>query len=265
MPSNPSPSKVERLDVNDIDEELQKAIQSMDEIQNNLDELTEKASVEILVVEQKYNKLRRPHYKKRNEIITKIPSFWSTVFSNHPQVSSIVTEKDEEALAYLSEMEVEEFDDIKSGYKITFRWRSDNPFFTNDVLVKEFHISDEAAEAEEAASKATEIKWKPGKSLAPKPELKAGMKRSKEEMGGPTSFFNWFVDANDDGICEIGESLKDDIWPNPLQYFLNDINDSMEDEEFDDEDEDEMPDGIEEEGDEEEEEEEEEEDDDGEA
>ena len=44
------------------------------------------ASVEILVVEQKYNKLRKPHYKKRNEIITKIPAFWSTVFSNHPQV-----------------------------------------------------------------------------------------------------------------------------------------------------------------------------------
>ena len=46
MPSNPSPSKVERLDVNDIDEELQKAIQSMDEIQNNLDELTEKVTQE---------------------------------------------------------------------------------------------------------------------------------------------------------------------------------------------------------------------------
>ena len=42
MPTNPSPSKVERLDVGEIDEELQKAIQNMDEIQNKLDELTEK-------------------------------------------------------------------------------------------------------------------------------------------------------------------------------------------------------------------------------
>ena len=42
MPTNPSPSKVERLDVGEIDEDLQKAIQSMDEIQNKLDELTEK-------------------------------------------------------------------------------------------------------------------------------------------------------------------------------------------------------------------------------
>ena len=45
MPANPSPSKVERLDVADIDEDLQKAIQSMDEIQNNLDQLTEKVTV----------------------------------------------------------------------------------------------------------------------------------------------------------------------------------------------------------------------------
>jgi len=257
MPANGSPSKVERLDVGDIDEDLQKAINSMDEIQNNLDQLTEKASVEILVVEQKYNKLRRPHYQKRNEIIATLPAFWSTVFSNHPQVSSIMTEKDEEALTFCTEMEVEEFEDIKSGYKVTFRFK-ENPYFTNDVIVKEFHISDEMTDDDAPASKHTEIKWKHGKCLVPKiPDPKAGMKRSKDDMGGPASFFTWFNDTSEDGICEIGESLKDDIWPNPLQYYLNDINDSMEDEEFEEEEE-EYEDGIEEEGDEEEEEEEEE-------
>jgi template-activating factor I len=257
MPANPSPSKVERLDVGDINEEVQKAINSMDEIQNNLDQLTEKASVEILVVEQKYNKLRRPHYQKRNEIIATLPAFWSTVFSNHPQVSSILTENDEIALTYCNEMEVEEFEDIKSGYKVSFRFK-ENPYFTNDLLVKEFHISDEMAEDDAPASKHTEIKWKPGKSLVPKqPELKTGAKRSKEEMGGPASFFAWFNETSEDGICEIGESLKDDIWPNPLQYYLNDVNDSVEDEEFEEEEEEDFGDAIEEEGSEEEEEEEE--------
>jgi len=204
-----------------------------------------------LVVEQKYNKLRKPHYQKRNEIIGSIPAFWSTVFTNHPQVSSIVTEKDEEALQYLTELEVEEFEDIKSGYKVTLRFK-ENPFFTNNVLVKEFHISDEASELEGSASKSTEITWKPGKSLVPKPDLKVGNKRGKDDMSGSTSFFSWFNDASEDGICEIGESLKDDIWPNPLQYFLNDINDSMEDEEYDEEDEEEeLDDAIEEEDEEE--------------
>jgi len=256
MPTNPSPSKVERLDVSDIDEDLQKAIQNMDEIQNHLDQLTEKASVEILIVEQKYNKLRKPHYQKRNEIIASIPGFWATVFANHPQISSIVTEKDEEALSFLTELEVEEFEDIKSGYKVTLRFR-ENPFFSNDVLVKEFHITDETSESDATASKSTEIKWKPGKSLVPKADLKAGAKRGKDDMGGGTgSFFTWFNDPAEDGICEIGESLKDDIWPNPLQYFLNDINDSIEDEEYDDDEDEDLEDGIEEEDEGEEEEEE---------
>ena len=38
----------------------------------------------------------------------------------------------------------------------------------------------------------------------------------------PESFFRWFVDGNgaDYGGDEIGEIIKDDIWPNPLHYFL---------------------------------------------
>ena len=44
------------------------------------------ASEEILKVEQKYNKLRRPFYDKRNDIIKRIPKFWLTAFINHPQV-----------------------------------------------------------------------------------------------------------------------------------------------------------------------------------
>ncbi len=36
------------------------------------------------------------------------------------QVSALLNEEDEEALQYLSKVEVEEFEDIKSGYKINF-------------------------------------------------------------------------------------------------------------------------------------------------
>jgi len=238
MPTNPS--KVERLDISDLEEDLQKSIQAMDEIQNSLDELTEKASVEILVVEQKYNKLRKPHYKERNEIIKKIPGFWAQVFANHPQVSAILSERDDETLSHLESLEVEEFEDIKSGYKISFHFKS-NPFFENDVLVKEFHISDE-----NGSSKSTPIQWKPGKNFLSKSDVKAGTKRTKDDLNGPSSFLGWYSEPAEDGICEIGESFKDDIWPNPLQYYLNEVNDSMEDEEFDEDGEDgEEEDGVE--------------------
>ena len=39
---------------------------------------------------------------------------------NHPQISALLDEEDEEALHYLVSLEVEEFEDIKSGYRIKF-------------------------------------------------------------------------------------------------------------------------------------------------
>ena len=41
-------------------------------------------------------------------------------FVNHPQVSALLNEEDEEALQFLTKVEVQENDDIKSGYKISF-------------------------------------------------------------------------------------------------------------------------------------------------
>ena len=43
-----------------------------------------------------------------------------TKFVNHPQVSALLNEDDEEALQYLNKVEVQEFEDIKSGYRINF-------------------------------------------------------------------------------------------------------------------------------------------------
>ena len=49
-----------------------------------------------------------------------------------------------------------------------------------------------------------------------KGSAKAGQKRSMEQE----SFFSWFLDHGDAGADELGEVIKDDIWPNPLQYYL---------------------------------------------
>ena len=62
------------------------------------------------------------------------------------------------------------------------------------------------------------------------------------------SFFSWFTDHSEAGADELGEVIKDDIWPNPLQYFLAseaEDEDDLDDEGLDDEDEE---DGEEEEG-----------------
>jgi template-activating factor I len=52
-----------------------------------IDALNEQASEEILKIEQKYNKLRKPFYEKRALIIEKVDKFWLTTFINHPRIS----------------------------------------------------------------------------------------------------------------------------------------------------------------------------------
>ncbi len=71
-------------------------------------------------MEQKYNKLRRPVFDRRGQALSAIPHFWLQVFVNHPQLGGLLTERDETLLTHLRALDVTEFDDIKSGFRITF-------------------------------------------------------------------------------------------------------------------------------------------------
>lgn len=216
-----------------LDKEVQESIEVIDRFQCEIDKLNEEASEEILKVEQKYNKLRQPHYKNRSDLISKVPNFWVTVFVNHPQLSTLLDEEDEEALQYLKKVEVQEFEDIKSGYKINFHFdAAKNPFFENEVLFKEFILNENG----EPTCKSSPIKWKPGKNLTEQSKTdlaqqdpKGGRKRSHKEA---SLFFSWFNDHADAAGDDFGEVIKDDIWPNPLQYFLA-SNDEDEDDDGD--------------------------------
>ncbi len=45
---------------------------------------------------------------KGSDLISKIPSFWISVFLNHPQLSSYLDQNDENILQYLKRVDVEE-------------------------------------------------------------------------------------------------------------------------------------------------------------
>lgn len=234
-----------------LDKEVQESIEEIDRVQCEIDKLNEEASEEILKVEQKFNKLRQPSYKSRSELISKVPNFWVTVFVNHPQLSTLLDEDDEEALQYLKKVDVQEFEDIKSGYKISFYFdETKNPFFDNEVLYKEFILNENG----EPTCKSSQINWKPGKNLTEQTKVdlaadpKGGRKRSHKEA---SLFFSWFNDHADAAGDDFGEVIKDDIWPNPLQYFLaNNEDDDEEGDENDDEDDDDEEEDDEEDDDE---------------
>ncbi|EAT37156.1 AAEL010809-PA [Aedes aegypti] len=205
--------KVKKSD--DALEDESEALEAIDSCQNEIDALNEKASEEILKVEQKYNGLRKPYFQKRNEIIKRIPSFWVTAIVNHPQISGILEEEEEECLQFMEKLEVEEFEDIKSGYRIHFYF-DENPYFENKVLTKEFNLG---SSGETPVSTSTAIKWKPDRDLTKMLPKKAMANRRKRGLEYRT-FFDWFTDNNDPINDDIAELIKDDLWPNPLQYYL---------------------------------------------
>ncbi|KAL4226744.1 hypothetical protein ACF0H5_014724 [Mactra antiquata] len=195
------------------DIETQKALEDIDNCQNDIDTLNEKASEEILLVEIKYNKLRRPHFQRRNDLIRHIPNFWITAFLNHPRMANIVEEEEEECLHYLKQIDVEEYGDIKSGYQISFVF-DPNPYFNNDVIMKEYHLIPKDFSKPKSVS--SKIEWKPGMNLT----NVSNSKNSKHHRSDGKSFFTWLTESKEPLKDKIAEMIKDDLWPNPLQYYL---------------------------------------------
>lgn len=114
----------------------------------------------------------------------------------------------------MANLEVDEFEDIKSGYRIHFHFE-ENPYFENKTLTKEFCLGASTG----PLSSSTPILWREGKDLLKLMEFKQHNNRRKRHLENKT-FFDWFVDTSDPVNDEIAELLKDDLWPNPLQYYL---------------------------------------------
>ncbi|KAK4871521.1 hypothetical protein RN001_015645 [Aquatica leii] len=218
----PSPKKLKKadstahpeLEAKDFDEETQKALEEIDSCQNEIEALNEQASEEILKVEQKFNQLRKPYFDKRAEIISKVPNFWTTAFTNHPDLNSLLEEGEEDCFQHLTKLDVEEFEDIKSGYRLHFHFE-DNPYFDNTVLTKEFQLGNLGA----PTSLSIPIRWKDDMDLTQTNEptcTRTGRKRQLDQR----SFFTWYNDHVDPTSDSIAEIIKDDLWHNPLQYFL---------------------------------------------
>ncbi|KAL6583983.1 hypothetical protein OROMI_003272 [Orobanche minor] len=179
-------------------------------------DINQDASEEVLEIERKYNEIRKPAYVKRNEIIKSIPYFWSTAFTSHPALSEFLTEEDEKVFKFLNNLEVEDLEDVKSGYSITFNFNP-NPYFENAKLTKTFTFLEEGI----TKIAATSIKWKEGMGIHKGVvQDKKGNKRSNAEG----SFFTWFDDSKHLGDIydvndEVADIIKEDLWPNPLTYF----------------------------------------------
>lgn len=178
----------------------------LEAIQQELDAVNAQADRAFQQLEQKFGRMRRHYLERRNYIIQNIPGFWVTAFRNHPQLAPMIRGQDAEMLRYITHLEVKEFRHPKTGCKFKFFFRR-NPFFRNKLIVKEYEVRASGR----VVSLSTPIVWRRGH------EPQSFIRRNQDVV---CNFFTWFSDHSLPESDKIAEIIKEDLWPNPLQYYL---------------------------------------------
>ncbi|XP_043102413.1 testis specific protein Y-linked isoform X2 [Puntigrus tetrazona] len=186
--------------------EVRQSVALLAQVQMRLDALEKKGARLHQRLEMKLSRQRRPHLDQRSAITQAIPGFWVTALLNHPHLSAQIDETDEDALSYMTNLEIESFKNNKLGYRICFHFRR-NPFFQNKMIVKELHLGS-------PVSFSNPILWHRGQNLVGSGEPR------RTSQGVYQSFFHWFSDHSNPGRDEIAQILKDDLYRNPLRYYL---------------------------------------------
>lgn len=265
---------------NSLPADAKRRVQALKNLQTKHNELERQFHKEVLELEKKYHNLYKPLYNKRSEIVagqyeptdeeakkteeeeeeekeapateskepvTGVPEFWLRVLMNHPHISEMITEEDQEVLKSLIDIKVSYLPD-NPGFKLDFQFSS-NDYFSNEVLTKTYYLSEptEANRADDYMydhAEGTEINWKEGKNLAFRVETKkqrhkgTNQTRIVKKTVPTETFFNFFkppkVPAEDEEITEeeaqeldekleadyeIGEDIKEKLIPDAIGWF----------------------------------------------
>ncbi|KAK2356909.1 NAP1-related protein [Trifolium repens] len=124
---------------------------------------------ELLEIKQKRNEMSKLLYRKRNNVIEFIHDFWKTAFLGHTYLRNLLSEEDQEVFKYFSSLEVENHEDVKSGYSITFNFNP-NCYFSDTKIVKTFTFNEEGT----TKITATPIQWRRGKEIPKRQKKKKG-------------------------------------------------------------------------------------------
>lgn len=191
---------------------------------------------EVLELEKKYFALFTPLYEKRTKIVngkaepteeeinagaeddeeedeakeTKpakagdadikgIPEFWLTAMKNSQALSATITDRDEAALKYITDIRINYPD--KHGFQLIFEF-ADNEFFTNKQITKTYYYQDSGYPGDYIYdhAKGDKIDWKDGKDLTVRIESKKQRNKNTKQTRVVKrtvpceSFFNFFTD-----------------------------------------------------------------------
>lgn len=113
------------------------------------------------------------------EDVAGIPEFWLSAMKNQVSLAELITDRDEAALKYLTDIRMEYTD--KPGFRLIFEF-AENEFFTNKTITKTYYYQEESGYGGDFIydhAEGDKIDWKGGKDLTVRIENKK--QRNKSE------------------------------------------------------------------------------------
>lgn len=108
-----------------------------------------------------------------------IPEFWLSAMKNQLSLAEMITDRDEAALKYLTDIRMEYLD--KPGFRLIFEF-AENEFFTNKIITKTYYYQAESGYGGDFIydhADGDKIDWKPNKDLTVRIESKKQRNKSR--------------------------------------------------------------------------------------
>lgn len=138
--------------------------------------------------------------ENRSTVASAVDDFWSLALQNHPEVAEFIEEWDLPVLRYLRDISSHNLDplDARKGFQLRFYF-CDNPYFSNDALVKTYHMQEGSPYTSDLRARLIEvckINWKAGKNVTiEKVKAERGKKQRSAKQAHedrPSLFRNFF-------------------------------------------------------------------------
>ena len=213
--------------------ELEQTVERLYEVGEELEKITVELSQKVNELDRQYQLKKQPLYEKRGAIIAKLPEFWLTALLHHSVLSDAISDNDVKLLKHMTKLDVVNMaNPNQNGFKIVLTFEP-NLIISDTQVWRAFEFRPDGS----ILATSSGVHFHPNMDYTSKKNAGKQLQSQKREQPDD-NFIDSFLldDATGDYMdLEMFELIKEDIWADPLKYFLDEGPEELDDDDDDDE------------------------------